>query len=180
VAPLPFPLPAALGLLVVLAAISDARSRTVPNWLTVAGAVTGVALHSWLSGWGGLKVSLLGLGLGFLIFLPLFALRGMGGGDVKLMAAIGAMAGVSNTFVIFILTAVLGGLLALGMLLWRGGIGRAFKNVGHILAQLGRGKAPHENRPELDIDQSSGLKLPYAIPMALGTLLYLLGTLPRS
>ncbi|MFN7935859.1 MAG: prepilin peptidase [Bryobacteraceae bacterium] len=177
--PLPFPLPAALAALVVLAAVLDFRSRTVPNWLTVSGAVTGVALHAALSGWGGLKFSLLGLGLGFLIFLPLFALRGMGGGDVKLMAAIGAMAGVSNTFVIFILTAVLGGMLAIGMLLWKGGMGRTLRNVGHILSQLGKGKAPHAGRPELDIDQSSSLKLPYAIPMALGTLLYLVGTWPR-
>ena len=177
--PLPFPLPAVLATLVVLAAVLDFRSRTVPNWLTVSGAVAGVALHVWLNGWGGLRFSLLGLGLGFLIFLPLFALRGMGGGDVKLMAAVGAMAGVSNTFVIFILTAVLGGVLAVGMLLWKGGLGRTLRNVGYILSQLVRGKAPHQERPELDIDQSSSLKLPYAIPIALGTLLYLVGTLPR-
>ncbi|MBS1823806.1 MAG: prepilin peptidase [Acidobacteria bacterium] len=178
--PLPFPLPAALAALVLLAAVFDFRSRTVPNWLTVCGAVAGAALHVGLNGWGGLKFSLLGLGLGFLIFLPLFALRGMGGGDVKLMAAIGAMAGVSNTFVIFILTAVLGGVLAIAMLLWKGGLGRTMRNVGHILSQLGRGKAPHTGRPELDIDQSTSMKLPYAIPMALGTLLYLFGTWPRA
>ncbi len=175
-APLPFPVDGALAVLVLMAAVSDFRARTVPNWLTVSGALLGVGLHVYLSGWSGAKFSLLGLGLGFLIFLPLFALRGMGGGDVKLMAAIGAMAGVSNTFVIFILTALLGGVMAVGLLLWKGGLGRALRNVGFIVGRLARGKVPHEDRPELDIDRSASLKLPYAIPMALGTLLYLLAS----
>lgn len=173
-APLPFPIPAVLAVLVTLAATLDARSRRVPNWLTVSGAVAGLVLHTYTSGWGGAKFSLLGLGLGFVIFLPLFALRGMGGGDVKLMAAIGAMAGVSNTFVIFILTAVIGGILALGLVLWKRGLGRVVGNMGFILGRLAKGKAPHAERPDLDIEHSSSLSLPYAIPMALGTLLYLL------
>jgi len=165
-----------LAVLVTLAATLDARSRRVPNWLTVGGAVAGFGLHGYAGGWGGLKFSLLGLGLGFVLFLPLFALRGMGGGDVKLMAAIGAMAGVSNTFVIFILTAVIGGIVALGLVLWKGGLGRVMGNIGFIVRRLARGKAPHAERPELDIEHSSSLSLPYAIPMALGTLLYLLAT----
>lgn len=177
---LPFALAVVLGVLVVVAAVLDFRTRRVPNWLTAGGVVVGLGLHVFLDGWGGLKFSLLGLGLGFVIFLPLFALRGMGGGDVKLMAAIGAMAGVTNTFVIFILTAVLGGVLAMGMLLWKGGMGRTFRNVGFILGQLARGRAPHAKRPELDIDSSASMKLPYAIPMALGTLLFLLGTMGRG
>ncbi|MBL8179138.1 MAG: prepilin peptidase [Bryobacterales bacterium] len=176
-APLPFPVPAALALLVAIAAVLDARSRTVPNWLTVSGAVLGIALHVSAAGWAGAKFSLLGLGLGFAIFLPLFALRGMGGGDVKLMAAIGAMAGAGNTFVIFLFTAVLGGILALGLVLWKGALGRTLRNIGFIGQRLARGTAPHQERPELDVEQAGGIKLPYAIPMAMGTLLLLLASL---
>lgn len=171
--PLPFPLAIALAMLVVFAAIFDLRERIVPNFLTVSGAAAGAGLHLFLGGWAGLKFSLLGLCLGFGIFLPLFMLRGMGGGDVKLMAAIGAMAGASNTFVIFILTALLGGVLAIALLLVKGGMRKALRNIGFILGRLTRGKAPHVERPDLDIERSNSLKLPYAIPMALGTLLFL-------
>lgn len=172
--PLPTPVCIALAILVSVAAVADARNRTIPNSITVGGAAVGLILQTSIQGWSGLKLSLLGLGLGFLIFLPLFLLRGMGGGDVKLMAAIGAMSGPMNTFLIFVFTALIGGVFAVGLLILRGGMGRALGNLGHILASLVRLKAPHEERPELTIEDARAPKLPYALPMALGTLLLLL------
>jgi len=171
--PLALPVKIALALLVLAAAATDIRSRTVPNGLTVTGVVCGVLLNSSLNGWGGLKGSLLGLLVGLSLFLPLFLLRGMGGGDVKLMAAIGSMAGVTDTIVIFMLTAIFGGVLAIALLLWKGGLGRALRNMGVILGELMRLRVPHEAHPELTIDHERSVKLPYAVAIALGTVTFL-------
>jgi prepilin peptidase CpaA len=170
----PSPLAVALVVLVLIAAVCDIRTRSIPNPVTICGAAVGLLLNISLSGWAGAKASLLGLALGFAIFLPLFLVRGMGGGDVKLMAAIGAIAGPSNTFIIFILTAITGGVLAVALVLWRGALSGTFRNLGFIVTQLMQGKPPHQDRPDLTIDHPHSLKLPYAVPIALGSLLSLL------
>jgi prepilin peptidase CpaA len=170
---LAMPLKIALAVLVLLAAFNDIRSRTVPNALTVTGVVCGVLLQTSLNHWAGTKASLFGLAVGLALFLPLFLLRGMGGGDVKLMAAIGSMAGPTDTIVIFILTAVFGGVLAVALLLWKGGLGRALRNTGVILGELVRLRAPHDAHPELTIDDAQAVKLPYAVAIAMGTLAFL-------
>src|SRR5579871_918007 len=92
----PLILRAVLLLLVILAAIWDIRFRRVPNWLTLTGVLIGVGLNSFLYESAGLWASLEGLGLALLIYFPLFLLRGMGAGDAKLMAAVGALAGPMN------------------------------------------------------------------------------------
>ena len=71
-------------LLALVAGFTDFRSRRIPNWLTVPGLVIGVAVNIWVGGWGGLKASLLGAGLGLLLLLPFVALRSLGAGDWKL------------------------------------------------------------------------------------------------
>lgn len=169
---LPFPILAALVVLVLSAAATDLRNRRIPNSLTLTGVVAGLVLNLGLNGMLGARASLLGLALGFVVLLPPFLLRGGGAGDVKLMAAVGALAGPLNTFSIFILTALFGGLLALGLLLWKGGLGRALRNTGFIVGQLAQGRAPHEQRPDLTL-AGPGPKLPYAVPIAMGTLVFL-------
>lgn len=89
------------------------------------------------------------------------------------MAAVGSLAGPLNTFSIFILTAIFGGLLALGMLFWKGGLGRALANTGFIVGELAHGRAPHQQRPDLTL-AGPGPKLPYAVPIAIGTLVFLI------
>ncbi len=81
-----------LLLLVIPAALYDSRQRRVPNWLALAGLLLGIGLNSFLYESTGLLTSLKGLGVAFLIYFPLYLLRAMGAGDVKLMAAIGAIA----------------------------------------------------------------------------------------
>lgn len=172
--PLAFPVKVAMAILVLIAAGTDIRNRTIPNPLTLLGLGCGLVLNTSLNGWTGLKLSLFGIGVGLLLFLPLFLLRGMGGGDVKLMAAVGSFAGVTDTIVIFVLTAIFGGVLALLLLLWKGGLGRALRNTAVILSELVRFRAPHEANPELTIEHERSVKLPYAVAIALGTLTFLL------
>lgn len=170
------PLQYALFSLALIAAIWDVATRRIPNPLVLAGFLAGVALQLWCNGLPGLKAAAFGFGVGFLVFFPMFLLQGKGGGDVKLMAAIGAITGPANVFVIFVLTAVFGGVMAVVLLLAKGGLLRALGNVGHILGSLFRREAPHKMRPELSIDHPDSVKLPYAVPIALGCFVFLVLT----
>ena len=76
-----------------LATVEDLRSRTISNWLCLFGLVAGLVAQTVLQGWSGLGSSLLGAVIGFAVFLIFFLLGGMGGGDIKLMAAFGAILG---------------------------------------------------------------------------------------
>src|SRR6266436_6462147 len=118
-----------LALVVIVAAIYDVRFRRIPNWLVLAGLVLGIGFNTFLFEWGGLRHSLFGLGLGLLIYFPLYLLRGMGAGDVKLMAVIGSIVGAANWLGIFLITAVLGGLVAMILLLVRGRLRNSLWNV---------------------------------------------------
>src|SRR5947209_7625778 len=105
-----------LVMLVATAAVFDIRFRRIPNWLVLAGIVAGLGWNLVASGWSGLGRSAEGLGLGFALYLPLYMIRARGAGDVKLLAAVGAITGPGNCLWIFLLTAVLGGVIALILL----------------------------------------------------------------
>ncbi|MCC6344917.1 MAG: prepilin peptidase [Bryobacterales bacterium] len=162
-----------LALLVLLAAAADIRTRRIPNPLTATGAIAGFILNTALHGIPGARSSLLGLALGAALFLPLFLLRGRGGGDLKLMAAAGAIAGPSNTLLIFVLTAITGAILALVLLLSKGSLSTVLRNCALILHELAHLRPPYQRHPELALENSTTPKLPYAIPIAIGTILFL-------
>src|SRR3954467_10040203 len=123
-------------LLSVAAAIFDIRSRTIPNWLVVAGLVSGFVLNAMLAGLAGLGDSLLGFGLALLIYVPLFVLRAMGGGDVKLMAALGSLSGPHNWLVLFVFASLAGGIFAIMVVLWRRAARNTLVNTMHIVREL--------------------------------------------
>ena len=102
----------------VAAVVEDLRRRRVPNWLTAAGLAGGLGCAAW-GGWHGLGMAAAGTLVGFLILLPFHWWGAMGGGDVKLMAAYGALLGPSGILLAALLAAVLGGLSAAGTLLWK-------------------------------------------------------------
>jgi prepilin peptidase CpaA len=98
--------------------VEDLRRRTLPNWLTVTGLAAGLGLAA-LHGWHGLWLAAAGAAIGFAVLLPLFWMRGMGGGDVKLMAAFGALLGPSAVLPAAALAAIFGALLAAAVLVAR-------------------------------------------------------------
>jgi prepilin peptidase CpaA len=157
-----------------VAAISDLRSRSIPNWLTLGGVTAGVAAQIIFGGWAGARAAALGFGLAMLVYLPLFMLRAIGGGDVKLMAAIGAAAGPQNWLAIFLITSILGGPIALVTIVMRGRVGKTMRNIGAILSQLVRLRAPHRAEPELDVAHPKVLGLPHGAVIALGVAAFLL------
>src|SRR5580704_17437778 len=128
---LPVILQIALLLLVAIAAVYDIRFRRIPNWLVLTGLLAGVVLNTLLLEWSGVRASLLGISLAFLIYFPLYLLRGMGAGDVKLMAAIGAIVGPANWIGIFFFTAIVGGVVAIALLAARSQFRRGFSNAGY-------------------------------------------------
>lgn len=112
--------PTALALgLGVAACVSDLRSRTIPNWLTLAGCVCGLAWHGWTGGLAGAAWALAGAACGFAALLAVYLLGGAGGGDVKLLAAFGAMVGPVVMAQSLLWIGLAGGLAAAGVVLWR-------------------------------------------------------------
>lgn len=122
--------------IVVSAAFLDIFTRRIPNLLTVSGAVLGLALHGWYAGVDGITTSLLGLLIGFLILLPGYLLKMTGAGDLKLMAAVGALVGsglILKVFVLFALTAMG---MALSITLYDWATRRAASPLARTLATL--------------------------------------------
>ncbi|MCX7602808.1 MAG: prepilin peptidase [Bryobacteraceae bacterium] len=166
--PLPEFAEAVLAAVVLIAAATDLKRREIPNWLTLGGILAGLGLHGWLQGWQGLKFSAAGLGLAALIFIPLFIMRWLGGGDVKLMGAVGALAGAQNMIVIFVLDAILGGIAALVLVIVRGRFLRTLRNIPRMF-RLERGS-------ELEAGGEKSMGLPRAVTIAAATLLVLWGS----
>ncbi len=165
---------ALLAVLVILAGAWDLRVRRIPNWLTAPALLAGIAINGWQAGLGGLKSAALGLAAALGISLPFYALRGLGGGDVKLRAAVGAIVGPRDFLVIFVLDALLGGIAALVVLLWKGRLRRSLGNVAHIVWSLARLRAPHTARAELDLASEQAVALPRGAILAVAALLWLL------
>src|SRR4051795_2302757 len=121
-----------------VATFTDLRSRRIPNWLVLPFLLAGVAVSAWSHGWHGLGQSLAGVGVGAAIFGTLFCLGGMGMGDVKLCAAIGAWIGPSQLLIALVVMALAGGVMALGWALAGGFLGELFSNTGSLLAGFGK------------------------------------------
>lgn len=170
---LPPPIVWSMASVTAVAAATDMHSRIIPNWLVVAGIVLGFGLNVYLYGWPGLLAASLGFALALLVYVPLFVLRAMGGGDVKLMAAVGALAGPKDWFTIFIFASVLGAVFAIGLLMARKSMGPVFANIGHIIGNLVRFRAPYADRPQLDISHPGATTMPHGVAIAAGTLFFL-------
>jgi len=162
-----------LALVVTVAAVYDVRFRRIPNWLTACGLVLGIAINLFLFEWAGFWYSLKGLGLAFLVYFPMYLLRGMGAGDVKLMATVGCLVGWKNWLGIFFLTAILGGLAAIALLLRRRRLLHGLGNVGSLLAGLLAFRAPYARNEELDLKSPKSMKLPHGLIIAWGCFLFL-------
>lgn len=166
------------GILIVLligTALSDYRSQRIPNWLVLAGALFGVIYNTALppTPHDNILFPLTGLALGLLLFLPLYLVRAMGAGDVKLLAMTGAFLGPGDTFYAALATMIVGGVLAIVFVLARGTALRMFHNLASLfhfgfLSAAGSFKPS----PQITAGASAG-KLPYGVAIAIGTIGYL-------
>jgi len=154
----------ALGVILV-AAIWDLRFRRIPNWLTVPALVLGVALHLYLGTWG---EAAFGFGLAVVIYLPLWLAGGRGAGDLKLMAALGTILGPTIWIQLFVLTAVIGAVWALVLVLAKRRLIQTLKNIFGILRSLATGRKPTHR-----LDSADAIAVPHAAIVALAMLAWL-------
>lgn len=149
-----------------VAAACDVRERRIPNWLTGPALFLGLGLHFVLGGAAQCGWTLLGAVIAGGIFMVFYAAGGMGAGDVKLMAALAAIVGPSNVAMLLIATVIAGGVFAVGFALYRGALRQTLGNVIAIAVHHRvNGFAEH---PELNVRNESTLRLPYAVPIAVG------------
>ena len=165
---------------VLAAALYDVRYRRIPNWITMAGVLTGLALNTFVAwdgavnhGWAGLIFSLKGLCLAFGVYFALYLLHAMGAGDVKMMAAIGSLVGWENWFAIFVVTAITGGIAAMLLVAFRGRTRKTLWNVGFILSEMKRGRPAYLGKEELDVRSPKAVGLPHGAVIAVGTVFFL-------
>ena len=160
----------AIGVMVCagMAAVTDVQRGRIPNGLTYTAMVLGLGLRAASGGWrsalDGLAAGLIGGG----VFLIFFLVRGMGAGDVKLMTAVGVWSGLHHLAAVMIATALAGGVLALGLIVFHKQASRTLRNLGalfrfHILSGL----TPH---PEINLQNPQALRVPYALAIAAGTI----------
>ena len=144
----------------------DLKTRKIPNYLTFGAALAGLAYNLGASGWGGLGDGLLGLllGLGFLI-LP-YIMGGMGAGDVKALAALGAWLGPTGILYLFCYMAIAGGLMSLAVLIGKGLLWQKIRRGWVCLCSLlfCQGLDKTVSSPPMQIIKG----IPYGVAIALG------------
>ena len=150
----------------IAAAVTDVRSSRVPNVITFPLALVGLGFHTISDSGSGLLFSLEGLGLGLVLFLGFYIYGGMGAGDVKLLAAIGAIVGPFNVFVGFLIASLLGGLYAVAVMIWHLGLAKTAERIKIILVSMVFMKV----NVAASLDETALPRLRYALVIGLGTL----------
>ena len=166
---LQFPVGLCLLALVVAASWTDLRARRIPNALVLTAVAIALPVQCWLHGWGeGFHAWWSGLLTGGGFLLPMYLLRAMGAGDVKLMAAVGALTGAAVAFRIALLTFIVGGIWSLAAIVAGRKVKPALANLGSMLrACIGHVSAAHQEQKAGD--GASVGSLPFAVAIALGT-----------
>ncbi|UVE17096.1 prepilin peptidase [Pseudomonas sp. LS44] len=151
--------------LLMIAVVSDLRRHRIPNWLVLLGLVLGLASQAYFAGITGLGNGLLGLLVGFVVFLPLYVLGGMAAGDVKLMAMVGSFLAPGAVLWAAGCSLLAGGLCGFLLVLVRGQLPLTLSRYWLMLrAQAYLAPAPNEVADQ---------PFPYSVAILLGTLLSL-------
>lgn len=160
-----------IGAVLVVAIIAvafDVRTRRIPNLLTFGAAILALVVAIVSGGLTGTMTAVFAWLLGVALFLPFFALGGMGAGDVKLLAALAAWLGPRDAVYLAMFTAMAGGVIGLGVTLARGYTRRALSNIWLMLMHW-RIVGP-KPVPGLTLSDGHAPRLAYAIPIAVGAL----------
>ncbi|HCF56921.1 MAG TPA: prepilin peptidase [Myxococcales bacterium] len=158
---------AIIALALAISVVTDLRTRTIKNVVTLPTVLLALMLRTAFEGWGtfggdGLASGLLGMAVGGLFFYLFARLGGMGMGDVKLVAAVGAAVGFPVILACLMCIGLAGGVQALVVLLWQGKLLKTFSGMGRWVLQ----KARVARREE---DTLQRVKIPYGVAIAFGT-----------
>ena len=157
---------AASILVALIAAAWDLKTRRIPNVLTFGAAIGAIIAHGYLGGLSGSGWALAGWFVGVAFFLPIFALGGMGAGDVKLLAALGAWLGPGPVVWVALFSLIAGGLIGVAVAVGYGYFTQAMANIMWMF-QYWRTEGP-KPVPEVTLATHKGPRLAYAIPMLAG------------
>jgi prepilin peptidase CpaA len=153
-------------LLAVWIAWGDVKTRRIPNYLTLGTALSGLVYNLIVHGWPGLLGAFLGLLVGFAFLILPYIWGGMGAGDVKALAALGAWLGPGQTIYLFCYMGIAGGLLALGFLCWKGLLWRKIRQGWIALANLVLCRSAGVKAPSSPPEETPGI--PYGVAIAVG------------
>ena len=159
--------------IMVVAAVIDGWQLKVPNWLTFPMALGGLAFWAVSGGLAALGWSAGGLVVGLMLLLPLHLIGGMGGGDVKLYAGFGAWVGPMMALEAFAVSAIVGGVMALGMIAIDRSWGRHWNMARTIVGEVATIRNP-DRLSEIAAERKPSMTLlPYGIPLTVGSIGYL-------
>lgn len=161
-----------VSVVLIVAAVIDGWKLKVPNWITFPMVISGWVYSGIAYGWTGLGWSLLGTGVGLGLLLPAYAIGGMGAGDVKLMAGVGAWVWATVTFYAFCVSAIVGGVIALGMVVYKRRWGHHQAQFVSIVNEILLIRDPNTLSAIAAQRKSTMMLLPYGIPIAIGTIAY--------
>jgi prepilin peptidase CpaA len=147
-------------------AVGDVKSRRIPNYLTLGTAVTGLVYNLVSHGLPGLADGILGMLLGFLFLILPYLWGGMGAGDVKALAALGAWLGPRLTVFLFCYMGIAGGVIALGYLAFKGGLWAKIRQGWTFLLNLILCRSDGIPRPPSADKLTEGI--PYGVAIAVG------------
>jgi prepilin peptidase CpaA len=156
----------------VIATAWDIATRRIPNWLVLPFLAAGLATGVVHQGLHGLITSLAGMGVAALMVGPICWLRGMGMGDLKLCAAIGAWIGPGQVFFALVITALAGGLIGVGYAAYHKSLGRSLDGTSNLITGMLRSSTRHA----VSLDNPAALSIPYAPAIAIGTVLAFLAS----
>jgi prepilin peptidase CpaA len=161
-----------VSVVLIEAAIIDGRSLRVPNWLTFHFVAGGLVFAFWKGGSALLLTSTMGAVVGLMTLMPLYSIGGMGAGDVKLMAGVGAWIGPWLTLGAFLSTAIVGGVMAAAMIVYSGEVYRHLAMMHTISTEVMTLQNP-VILSEMAAQRKPKMKLlPYGIPIAIGTIAF--------
>jgi prepilin peptidase CpaA len=155
----------------VVAAAWDLKTRRIPNVLTFGAAIAAVIVHFSVGGLASAGWSIAGWIVGVAFFLPLFALGGMGAGDVKLLAALGAWLGPGAIVWVALFSFIAGGVLGIAVALGFGYMTQALTNLSWMF-RYWRAEGP-KPVPSVTLATHKGPRLAYAIPVFAGLMVTL-------
>jgi len=160
---------------VLLASWIDYSQRRVPNWLNASLIASGFVVQGVFHGGEGLLGGLFGLLVGFGVLIVPWMMHGMGAGDVKLMAAIGVWFGPWMTLIAFCVGAVIGGVIAVIMIVGSGRTRCAWANLGTIVVNIHSRETMCGEFGSAKSFGSTSQLLPYGVPLTIGSLIVLAG-----
>lgn len=156
---------ALLAAILTIISLIDYRSHRIPNVIVLPLLLFGLVYYTVIGQWAGLLYSAKGMGIGFLVLFIPYLMGGMGAGDVKFMSALGALLGPQQVFSVFLFAAILGGFVALAVMIKKRTVVDTFKRLGiaFFLFFTGSGFSVFKDNP-----RQPGEGIPYGPVIAAG------------